>query len=54
MSDLLFVGPATTSKLIRRGVHTIGDLAEIPPEQMKTWFGKNGLMLSSFANGTDT
>ncbi|GHU70838.1 DNA polymerase IV [Clostridia bacterium] len=54
VSDLLFVGSTTTSKLIRRGVYTIGDLAAIPPELMKTWFGKNGLMLSSFANGTDT
>lgn len=54
VSDLLFVGRSTTKKLLDRNVYTIGDLAKIDPRFLLTWFGKNGLMLSRFANGEDT
>lgn len=52
-SELIYVGRATEAKLARYGVHTIGDLAAIPPEILKGWFGINGLKLWAYANGTD-
>lgn len=52
-SDLLYCGPATTEKLSRMRVKTIGDLARQTPERMKNKFGKNGVMLWNFANGLD-
>jgi len=53
VSELLFVGRATTKKLVRRNINTIGDLARLDPEILKGWFGKNGNMLWAFANGLD-
>ena len=52
-SELIYVGRATEAKLARHGVHTVGDLAAIPPDILKGWFGVNGLKLWSYANGTD-
>lgn len=54
VSELLFVGRATTRKLLSRNILTIGDLAKVPPECLLSWFGKNGVMLWRFANGEDT
>lgn len=53
VSDLLYVGPATTAKLGRYGVRTIGDLARCTVEFMALTFGKVGVMLWQFANGQD-
>lgn len=53
VSDLLYVGPATTAKLGRYGVRTIGDLANCTLEFMTLIFGKVGIMLWQFANGQD-
>ena len=53
VSELLYVGPATTRKLMKMGIRTIGDLANCPPELLKQWLGVNGLMLWRFANGDD-
>jgi len=53
-SELLYVGPATRRKLKSYGIETIGQLAQTPPETLRKWFGKWGLVLSSFANGLDT
>ena len=52
-SDLLYVGRATTRKLAKYNVHTIGELAMCTPDMMHSSFGKNGLMLWAFANGLD-
>lgn len=52
-SELIYVGRATEKKLANYGVHTIGDLAAIPPEILRGWFGINGLKLWAYANGTD-
>ena len=52
-SELIYVGRATEAKLARYGVHTVGDLAAIPPDTLKRWFGINGLKLWAYANGTD-
>lgn len=53
VSELLYVGRATTRKLMERCVYTIGDLAQLDPELLRSWFGKNGLSLWVFANGED-
>ena len=54
VSELLYVGPATTLKLHKLNIKTIGELANTPAELIKKWLGKNGSMLYSFANGLDT
>jgi DNA polymerase-4 len=52
-SDLLYVGRATTRKLYKYGIETIGQLANTEPELLRDWFGKVGLILHYFANGRD-
>lgn len=54
VSDLLYVGPATTRKLRGYGIKTIGDLAGRPEKFLKAIIGKNGVMLHRFADGRDT
>lgn len=54
VSDLLYVGPATTRKLQRYAIHTIGDLAKAHTEFLQGLLGKIGLMLWRFANGHDS
>ncbi len=54
VGDMLGVGHATAQKLLRIGVHTIGDLAGYPVECLETKFGKCGAMMWRFANGLDT
>ena len=53
VSDLLYVGPATTRKLNRYGIMTIGDLAQANVDLLYWLLGKNGVMLHRFANGQD-
>ena len=53
VGELLYVGRATTEKLVRYGITTIGALAATPPETLRLLFGKNGDMLWTFANGLD-
>lgn len=53
VSDLLYVGRATTEKLARYGVRTIGDLAASDPEFLQRLLGRNGLKLWTYANGKD-
>ena len=53
VSDLLYVGPATTRKLARRNVFTIGQLANTPPEVLQSAMGKVGLMIWQYANGLE-
>ncbi len=52
-SEMIYVGPATEAKLAKNGVHTIGQLAAVPPELLRKWFGVNGIALWRYANGTD-
>ncbi len=54
VSELLFVGPATTQKLERVGILTIGDLARADAARMGRMLGKNGVTLWRYANGLDT
>ena len=53
-SDMIYVGRATTRKLEKYGVYTIGDIARTPPDTMKRWFGVNGIALWNYAAGLDT
>lgn len=53
-SELLGVGRATTRKLRRMGVHTIGDIAQYPLHLLEASFGKWGDILYCFARGEDT
>lgn len=48
------VGWATVPKLIKYGIHTIGDIAKMDHMILEDNFGKAGLMLWSFANGLDS
>jgi len=51
VSDLLYVGPATTRKLYSIGISTIGQLAECPVDILTHKLGKMGAVLHMFANG---
>lgn len=53
VSDLLYVGPATTRKLAQFGIDTIGGLAQADVDFLYHLLGKNGGMLHRFANGQD-
>ena len=52
-SELLYCGKATSARLGRIGVRTIGDIARLPIEIMQSKLGKNGVMLWEYANGLD-
>lgn len=54
VKELLYVGLATHAKLKRKGIFTIGDLANSNPENLRFWLGKMGVVLWQFANGLDT
>ena len=53
VSDLLFCGRASTRKLIDRSILTIGALAQLSPETLRSWFGVVGLGLWVSANGEE-
>lgn len=53
VSDLLFAGRAAVGKLNRKGIRTIGDLAQAPPEALRASLGKQGDVLWRYANGID-
>jgi len=52
-SELIYVGRATEKKLANYGIHTVGQLAAVPPDILQGWFGINGLKLWAYANGAD-
>lgn len=52
--DLLYVGPATASKLSHMGITTIGRLAECPLQYLTYMFGRMGTVLQCFAQGLDS
>ena len=52
-SNMLFVGPKSSSKLKLYGIKSIGDLACADPHFLKALLGKNGILLHDFANGHD-
>jgi len=53
VESLLYVGPATTRKLRRIGILTIGELAALDTDYLHRMLGKWGEVLHQFANGED-
>lgn len=53
VSDLFFVGRATTKKLFSVGIKTIGDLAAADPIWLRTILKKQGDIIWGFAHGVD-
>jgi len=53
-SDLIYCGSATTKKLNRIGIYTIGQLAKADPQFIQQLLGVNGYALWTYANGKDT
>lgn len=53
VSDLFFVGRATTAKLLSMGIRTIGELAGADPAWLKRLLKKQGEVIWGFANGVD-
>ncbi len=53
VSDLFFVGRATTKKLLKLGIRTIGDLAKSDPALLRSHLKKHGEVVWGFANGID-
>lgn len=52
-SDMIYCGRATTAKLARYGIHTIGDIAKTDPQFLKRLLGVNGIALWRYASGAD-
>jgi len=53
-SELIYCGSATTKKLDRMGIRTIGQLAQADPRLLQNSLGVNGYALWTYANGKDT
>lgn len=53
VEDLLFVGRRTQEKLNKRGIMTIGQLANADERLVHSWLGLSGDMLRCHANGLD-
>ncbi|MDQ0361510.1 DNA polymerase IV [Breznakia pachnodae] len=54
VEDLLMVGTATEVKMNKMNIYTIGDLAQTPIKGLQKRFGKIGVLLWSYANGSET
>lgn len=54
VENLFSVGPATKKKLHNLGIRTIGELAHMNPELLKSHIGnKHGMLIYEYANGID-
>lgn len=53
-SDLLYVGRATSAKLAKYGIKTIGDMMQQPVEFYRHHFGKVGDYLYGYVNGMES
>jgi DNA polymerase-4 len=54
VSELFYVGRATTKKLHTMGIHTIGELATMDIQILRAHFKKYGELIYDFANGIDS
>jgi DNA polymerase-4 len=53
-ADMLWgVGPKTSARLSELGIHTIGDIARWPEEELVRLFGENGREMARHARGQD-
>ncbi len=53
VSELFFVGRATTAKLHKLGIYTIGDLAKADDKVIKAHLKTTGLVVQGYARGMD-
>ena len=53
VQDLIYVGKSTQNALNEMGIHTIGQLAQMPREILERRFGKHGSQLYRYANGLE-
>lgn len=53
IEDLFMVGRATSPKLRRMGIHTIGDLAKMDHQLIKAMLKSHGSMIWNYANGIE-
>jgi DNA polymerase-4 len=53
VSDLFFVGKATTKKLFSLGIKTIGELAAADEEMIKAYLKTPGMIIQGYARGAD-
>jgi len=53
VSDLFYVGPATTRKLHNLGIYTIGELANSDVDILKRYMHGHGVLVWHYANGRD-
>lgn len=54
VNELLYAGKATTKKLEKLNIFTIGDLARADEGNISKHLGKNGIMLMEYARGNDS
>ena len=54
VGDLLYCGPSSVRRLAGYGVHTIGQLAALDPDFVRSRMGVCGYRLWLYANGNDT
>lgn len=54
IGHLLFIGQATSQKLIACGIRTIGDLARSDLRRLESMLGKQGAVLYEYANGLES
>lgn len=52
-SEMIYCGRATSAKLAKYGIHTIGEVAKSDPEFLRRLLGVNGVALWRYANGAD-
>ena len=52
--EMIYCGRATSAKLARYGIHTLGELAQTDPDFLHRLLGVNGVALWRYANGADT
>ena len=53
VSELFMIGKSSSKKLMDMGIKTIGELAEVPEEELMKRFKSMGKMMHEYANGID-
>lgn len=53
VSNMIYIGPATTGRLRRLGINTLGELALSDEKCIQSHLGKNGLKVRRWARGED-
>ena len=53
IEELFMCGPKTVPKLKKRGINTIGDLANTDVSLVRHWLKSHGVLLWNYANGIE-